>query len=205
MDECGGVTACVNWHRHRATRETLPATRNSSTKAPPQHHWLDQATGWYTGPSILDMLNFVPGGVKKCICIFYHFSTLVQGIKLFPPRRQRDRYSIWSLPWLLMTWWLKEPEHLEAWYLPSFPWIFPGFSTKCCRLIVTSFFFGTLVNFSATYVQNVLHWVMFLTNCVIKRFSLQVKNIYSFTLACWLGNLLHCTCNFLSFGKLYCT
>ena len=38
--------------------------------------------------------------------------------------RQGATYSTWPIPWLLMTWWHKEPGHQQPWYWSTYLKIF---------------------------------------------------------------------------------
>ena len=42
------------------------------------------------------------------------------------PSSRRTGLMQISIPWLLMLWWRKEPEHQQPWYWPSSPRIFQG-------------------------------------------------------------------------------
>ena len=58
------------------------------------------------------------------INIHLHFMSLLhidmtQVLKILPQVRPEPTYSTWSISWLLMSWWRKEPGHQQQWYWPS--------------------------------------------------------------------------------------
>ena len=74
-----------------------------------------------------DMLNLFFGYIK----LYLHFPQflkieMVQIVEIFPHRRQGPVYSVYSIPWLLISWRLVSPGHQQPWYwLRSF-----GFNTR---------------------------------------------------------------------------
>ena len=51
-------------------------------------------------------------------------SPVAQVVGILLCGRQGSVYPAYSMPWLLMSWWLTEPGHQEPWCLPSYPGIF---------------------------------------------------------------------------------
>ena len=67
-------------------------------------------------------------GNMKYILIFYHSPTprWCRYCKILPVGRQGPFYPVYSIPWLLMVWWHKEPEHQQVWYWPRWSRNIPG-------------------------------------------------------------------------------
>ena len=58
------------------------------------------------------------------INIYLHLMSLLHiemthVLKILPQVRAGPTYSTWSISWLLMSWWHKEPGHQQSWYWPS--------------------------------------------------------------------------------------
>ena len=54
----------------------------------------------------------------------FHNTGMMQVFETFPHGRQNPICFTWLTPWLLMTWWRKEPGHHQPWYWPSLYGIF---------------------------------------------------------------------------------
>ena len=58
---------------------------------------------------------------RGSINIYLHFMSflhidLTQVLKILPQVREGPTYSIYSISWLLMSWWRKEPGHQQPWH-----------------------------------------------------------------------------------------
>ena len=56
--------------------------------------------------------------------ILYLYNKMVQALEMYAQYRQALIYLTWSISWLLMTRWQKEPRHQQPWYWPSLHRIF---------------------------------------------------------------------------------
>ena len=59
---------------------------------------------------------------SRFISIFY--IDAVQTIEINQRGRLECVYTAYSVAWLLMPWWCKEPRHQQPWYWPSYFWVF---------------------------------------------------------------------------------
>ena len=62
--------------------------------------------------------------ISRIINMYWQFLSflypdMTQVVEFFPHVRQEPTYFTYSVSWLLMTWWWKEPGHQQPWYWPS--------------------------------------------------------------------------------------
>ena len=76
--------------------------------------------GWWNGNS--QCAEFIFGNIKMYLYFLSFLNNeMVQVVKFLCCGRQGHVYLGWSIPWLLMSWWRKEPGHQQSWYWPISP------------------------------------------------------------------------------------
>ena len=75
---------------------------------------------------------------------------MVLAVGVLPPRSEGPLYFALLILWLLMTWWRKEPGHLQQWYWPS--------SLRKCQAILFGWFLQKSVKLFCCFTHLFLKW-----------------------------------------------
>ena len=68
-------------------------------------------------PLTLNMLFFFIGNMKMYLWFIpFLYADMTQVVEILPHVRQDLTYSTLPIPWVLMSWWHKEPGHQQPWY-----------------------------------------------------------------------------------------